>query len=174
MYNQNSIGTKHNSLLKLHELGQTNCCTVVKYILNEVNFEHAWVEQSMNNYNYSLLKDTLQNSFMEICMESISISNPKLRKFKLFKNEHKLETYLMSTKSLNLTLSLFHFRISSHNLRIETGRYARPKTPEIEWKCLYCSAQDIENELHFLTQCPLYLIERNELFDVIKYIPNVF
>ncbi len=72
-------------------------------------------------------------------------------------------------------LSLFRFRISSHNLRIETGRYTRPKTPEIERKCLYCSAQALENELHFLTECPLYLMERNELFDVIiKYIPNVF
>ncbi len=38
-----------------------------------------------------------------------------------------------------------------------------------------CSAQDIESELHFLTEHPLYLMERNELFDVIfKYIPNVF
>ncbi len=81
----------------------------------------------------------------------------------------------MSTKNLNHKLSLFHFKISSHNLRIETGRYTRPKTPEIERKCLYCSAQAIGNELHFLTECPLYLMERNELFDVIiKYIPNVF
>ncbi len=99
----------------------SNWCTVVKYILNDVNLEHAWVEQSMNNYNYSLLKDTLQNSFIEICTESIknSISNPKLRTFKLFKNEYKLETYLMSTKNLNHTLSLSRFRISSHNLIIE-------------------------------------------------------
>ncbi len=39
---------------------------------------------------------------MEISMESInnSVSNPKLRTFKLFKNQYKLETYLMSNKKL--------------------------------------------------------------------------
>ncbi len=36
-----------------------------------------------------------------------------------------------------------------------------------ERKYLYCSAQAIENELHYLTECPLYLMEWKELFKVI-------
>ncbi len=59
---------------------------------------------------------------MAECIRSIhdSIIFPKLRTYKLFKNEFIFENYPSSTKILNHTLALFHFRISSHNLRIET------------------------------------------------------
>ncbi len=65
--------------------------------------------------------------------------NPKLRSFKLFKNEYKFQNYLFATKNLNHVQALFMFRISSHNLKIETGRYTRPKTPENDRICLLSS-----------------------------------
>ncbi len=68
----------------------------------------------------------------------------KLRTYKLFKEEFKLENYLSSTKNLNHTLDLFRFRISSHNLRIETGRYTRPKIPLNQIMCIYCTSQAVE------------------------------
>ncbi len=79
----------------------------------------------------------------------------------------------MSTKNLNFTLSLFRFRISCPNLRIETGRYNRPKTSENKRICLYCSMQAVENEAHFILDCNLYSQEWEELLNnVYKYIPN--
>jgi hypothetical protein len=60
------------------------------------------------------------------------------------------------------------FRISAHQLRIETGRYERKKNQagkisilEKEEKvCLYCNLSKVEDESHFLLECPLYNHER--------------
>ncbi len=71
----------------------------------------------MDNKQFAMLKDSLHRSYMAEC----------IRIYKLFKEELKFENYLSSMKNLNHTLALFGFRISSHNLRIETGRYTRPK-----------------------------------------------
>ena len=166
----------YNSMLELNDLGQSNWCTSIENILNEAQLQHAWDEQSMSENEYALLKETLHKAYMTKCLNNIhnSTLNPKLRTFKLFKEEFKFESYLTSTKNHNHTLSLFRFRISSHNLRIETGRYTRPKTPEQERKCIYCSNHSVENEPHFLLVCDLYTNERAELIkDVINYIPNL-
>ncbi len=106
---------------------------------------------------------------MESCLINIndSILNPNLRTFKLFKEEYKFENYLATSRNLNYASSLFRFRISSHNLRIETGRYTRLKTPENERKCLYCLTQAIETESHFLLNCDLYTSEREELLNIV-------
>ena len=105
-----------------------------------------------------------------------SEKNPKLRTYKHFKNEYSLETYLTQNKNLNFPLALLRLRISSHNLRIETGRYAKPhKTPVNERICLYCTQQSVEDESHFIVKCSLYDAERAELYKVVQehYITNI-
>ena len=55
------------------------------------------------------------------------------------------------------------FRISAHQLRIETGRYERKKNqagkiPILEREervCLYCNLSKVEDESHFLLECSL-------------------
>ncbi len=46
-------------------------------------------------------------------------------------------------------------------LRIETGRYSNLR--EADRICQLCSANQVENESHFLFQCELYNIERLRL-----------
>ncbi len=106
-------------------------------------------------------------TYMAECLENINnpFAYPKLRTYKLFKNEFKFENYLYSTKNINHTLSLFRFRISSHNLRIETGRYTRPKMPEHDRICIYGTQQSVETEQHFLLVCDLYNNEKSELLN---------
>ncbi len=96
----------------------------------------------MDNRQFAMLKDSLHRSYMAECIGNIydSTAYPKLRTYKLFKEEFKFENYLSSTKNLNHTLALFRFRISSHNLRIETGRYTRPKIPVNQRMCIYCTS----------------------------------
>ena len=51
------------------------------------------------------------------------------------------------------------WRLSSHNLNIEKGRYTSPITPREERICKICTTC-IENEHHVLFDCPLYNIVR--------------
>ncbi len=72
-----------NSRLELHDLGQTNWCTYVKTILNETQLQQAWVNQSMDNRQFAMLKDSLHRSHMAECIGNIhdSTGYPKLRNY---------------------------------------------------------------------------------------------
>ncbi len=105
-----------------------------------------------------LLWDSLHRSYMVECIGHIHDSTvyPKLRTYKLFKDEFKFKNYIFHPqKNLNHTLALVRFRINSHNLRIETGHYTRPKIPVNDRMCIYCTSQAVETQLHFLLGCSL-------------------
>jgi hypothetical protein len=53
-----------------------------------------------------------------------------------------------------IKIALSRFRLSSHQLEIERGRYSN--IPRDERKCKFCNLNVIENEYHFLLICPLY------------------
>ena len=47
------------------------------------------------------------------------------------------------------------WRLSSHNIKIETGRYTTPSTPREDRVCSKCPSS-VEDEHHVVFQCPLY------------------
>ncbi len=104
---------------------------------------------------------------MAECIGSIhdSAAYPKLWTYTLFKDEFKFENYLSSTKYLNHMLALFCFGISSHSLRIETGRYTRPKIPVNERTFIYCPSHAVETESHFLLEYSLFIKERMDFLE---------
>ena len=51
---------------------------------------------------------------------------------------------------------MFSLRSGSNRLRIETGRWKRPKEKEEERLCLVCNKNKIENEVHFVAECEKY------------------
>ena len=56
---------------------------------------------------------------------------------------------------------LTKLRISAHSLAIETGRYGTTKIPADQKFCKFCPT-NVEDEVHFLFQCPQYNLLRNE------------
>ena len=62
--------------------------------------------------------------------------------------------------------SLVRLRISSHELWIETGRY--DKIPRDERLCSLCNCNKIEDETHFLLDCPSYSSIRDRFFSKIE------
>jgi len=85
----------------------------------------------------------------------------KLRTFVIFKNTFKQEKFL-SVHMLRKERSLFaQYRLGILPLRIETGRYRGEK--EEERICMLCTRKVVENEKHFLFDCPLYYNERETL-----------
>ena len=57
-----------------------------------------------------------------------------------------------SKKKINIT----KIRTNSHELHSETSRWAVPKTPWVERMCHLCENMNIEDENHFLLECPMY------------------
>ena len=60
----------------------------------------------------------------------------------------------MNIKNDKLRMSLTRFRLSAHNLAIETGRYFN--IDREDRLCLLCNQRNVESEYHFLLVCTKY------------------
>ena len=83
----------------------------------------------------------------------------KLELYSKIKNHFQYEEYLNIIKSKSRRASLTRLRISNHSLQIERGRYVIPKLPRSERLCSSClksGSSAVEDELHFLFDCPIY------------------
>ena len=96
---------------------------------------------------------------------------PKATSYNHFKYYSSLysEKYISTVTNTKHKISLCRFRVSSHPLMIEKGRHARPKVERSDRKCPFCKTE-VEDECHFITKCPLYMKNRNELYSVIRKI----
>ena len=54
---------------------------------------------------------------------------------------------------------------SSHKLRVETGRHQHQDIPREERICTHCTLNKVEDENHFVVECPAYDKIRSEHFD---------
>ena len=72
--------------------------------------------------------------------------------------------YLDNIKIKKYRFALTKFRLSSHQLEIETGKGKQPvKIPISDCKCKLCNT--IEDEFHFLLECPSTLFHLQTHFD---------
>jgi len=62
--------------------------------------------------------------------------------------------------------SLIKFRSGGHSLRVETDRWLRPKPPREQRICCHCSMQAVEDEQHFLFDCPFYSLVTGQHFSL--------
>ena len=89
----------------------------------------------------------------------------KLDYYCKFKTTFKFEEYLSFITNDNLRKQLSCFRLSSHNLAIEAGRYIG--IDRQNRLCEHCNNNTVASEYHFLLTCPKYYDMR------IKYLPRV-
>ena len=101
----------------------------------------------------------------------------KLRTYSKFKSVFGMEPYLLHVKHEGKRLLLFKFRAGIAPLRIETGRYesnvdivtgqARKGVPS-ECRICKCCYGDVEDEFHFLLECPQYKALRHKLLHALR------
>jgi hypothetical protein len=88
----------------------------------------------------------------------------KLRTYRKFKNEFKVEMYVKQIMPFPFRSALAKFRCGVAPIRIETGRYGSRRIHVVERLCLYCTSQ-VEDENHVLMHCKLYDDLREDLMD---------
>ena len=89
------------------------------------------------------------------------LDHNKLRFYKTFKGSFTFEPYTELINHRNQRAWLTRLRTSSHQLKIEKGRWCKPQPiPESERLCMYCSEDAIDNEFHFLMNCPTFANQR--------------
>ena len=125
----------------------------IKTLLNELGLTCIWNHQDDWNVNINTIKQRLIDTYKQMWYSNINNSS-KLSTYSLFKHNFNMESYLHKIIIEKYKVSLTKFRLSSHDLRIEKGRY--DGTNRENRKCLNCNMGVIENEYHFLLICPKY------------------
>ena len=129
------------------------------------------IPQFSNLSNTKISKYALKKSMREVYSklwesQRKNLSEGKLRTYLKFKTNQGFENYLTMISSFELRRSLTKFRVSSHQLHIESGRYQG--TPPHLRLCRQCSSGEVEDEIHFLLSCAKYNEDRHQLFNTIS------
>lgn len=144
----------------------------LKCFLEIIGFEHIW--QNKGTFSKIKLLHAVKSKllerynifFKEAVRGNITVKGrklDKLRTFKTFKNNYKMENYINMKLDKQMIFNFARLRISNHSLEIETGRYKK-KTLE-QRLCKICNDDLIEDEMHFLMTCTAYRSERTEVFE---------
>ena len=98
-------------------------------------------------------------------LELECLNKPKLRTFITFKKFHEMPAYLKRTLSFAQRKIMAKLRLGCLPIRLETGRYSRPRLLENERICQVCYQSnvtsnpyigEVEHEVHFLFNCNRY------------------
>lgn len=125
--------------------------------------------------NLRLIPIKLYSKAQEIMFAAINDinKNPKLRTYKTFKKDMRIEPYLNLGIQKSYYCNIARFRLSSHNLNIELGRHKRPFVPSEERFCDKCDLQLVEDEIHCLMVCPKWNDIRTPLMQIVfRHIEN--
>ena len=112
------------------------------------------------NFIHKKLYGIMVDQFHQNAFATIRTPQSKLRTYALIKTEIGMEKYLVEAQNVQMRVKYTKFRLSSHNLMIETGRYKKMK-PE-ERVCPFCP-REIEDEMHFLLDCYIYSAIRDPI-----------
>ena len=134
------------------ELGLDNWVSRVKTMLFEYGFGNLWQNPQNINVNAfcNQFKQRLIDCFTQKWNNDINM-NQVLTTCKHFKTDFTYEKYL-NILPKRLRVPLIKLRLSSHPLRIETGRYGRARIERNQRQCILCNS-GIEDEYHFVIKC---------------------
>jgi len=156
---------------------------VKNVVLNSLGFQEAWNNLGSKSNNsllkkmYAHIKNVYKLNWNDYVTRTPTDqeNGNKLRTYMMFKNTFRQENYLKSMSCTNHRKYFTRLRISAHNLKIETGRHTRPKTPVEKRVCNHCN--EVDDELHFMLICNKknrYVSSRQKFINDIKDINPTF
>ena len=109
--------------------------------------------------------DLMQKKYISYWNHTLQHSQ-KLNFYYKIKTNYSPSAYLDLTRKNPSRKTLVKLRISSHKLRIETGRY--DNIPREERLCNLCNCNRIEDETHFSLDCPSFSSIRDMFFSKLE------
>ena len=167
-----------NNIILRHIYSQLldDCCKGVGNWLKQVKdilcnngylyvWENPWcVDQDKFPIHF---KQRLIDIFIQSVLSELD-ANRVLTLYKVIKLQFDYAPYLDLIRSKFLRIQLTKLRLSSHLLRIESGRYERNRLDRSLRTCQICNTGDIEDEYHFI-------LIRNQYLDLrVKYIKRFY
>ena len=95
-------------------------------------------------------------------------NSSKLRTYVKFKDFTCTPSYLTKPLTFIQRKFLAKIRLGCLEIRVETGRYARPRLPAESRLCQVCNEQKVEDEFYFIFECNKYDQERSSWLNKLK------
>ena len=162
---------KHMYTMLMHDANNgityndMNWASHIKSLLDKLGLTYLWYLPSNRNISYPSIKRRIMLQYDQILLSNINEST-RLSSYSKFKQTTEIESYLNIIKNKSFRISLSRFRLSSHKLEIEMGRYTG--TERENRLCTQCNMHSVEDEYHFLLVCPKYIELRR------KYLPRYY
>jgi hypothetical protein len=123
---------------------------------NIINFFNINTDFKQDQHISVKLKESMQIK-QTFDLKNRCQEKPKLRTFNSFKDFGPTPCYINMPLSFIQRKFLAQLRLSSLPIRLETGRYERPRLPEQARLCQICSdGVSVENEEHFIFICTCF------------------
>ena len=131
-----------------------NWVSNVKNIFEELGLNDLWYNNGSMDIKHIvyIVKQRLIDIYKQTVLADVN-SSAKCIMYKHIVDKVILQPYLSKPISNYSKKLICKFRLSSHCLAIETGRYKN--IPVERRKCPSCKT-DIEDEFHFMLKCPTY------------------
>lgn len=128
---------------------------MVKDLLCSAGFSNVWYAQNVLNQRKLFLeiKQRLFDVFVQE-RDAFFACSSKCYVYKYLYDPFGLQYYLKKCISENIVHYLTKYRLSAHRLAIEQGRYNQ--TVRSRRICRFCTLNRIEDEFHFILECPKY------------------
>ena len=134
--------------------GRRSWWSQLESILFAFNLVPAGSLLSRSDCSAKLQESFIQDWLNQLWSDSHSSGGNKLRCYHLFKTTLGWECYLSWVTVREHRITLARLRTNCHSLEIKVGRHHKPPIPENEKICRFCSTSSIDNETHFLLECP--------------------
>lgn len=134
--------------------GKKNWVSSVKKLLYDYGFNYVFDNQVELNTDLfiNLFRQRIIDCFLQGWYNT-KANSPVLNLYNHIKDNFEYESFL-DKLPYDLRNYFIRLRVSSHSLRIQSGRYNR--IPRNERICVFCNTNDIDDEFHFLFKCPCF------------------
>ena len=143
----------------------TNWVTLLKSMLEKHGMGFIWHQQQYLNNTNSFIISFFKKRINDIYSQNINASISLVSNTRLYKhlNAYSVNNaYLFTIQDKYIRRAITKFRLGSHNLMIERGRWLNLEV--VDRQCMVCNK--IEDEYHVIVECTLYVEWRK------KYVPK--
>ena len=151
----NSLPKKVNNMLKTDadnniSYNGANWASQIKTLLDELGLTYIWLQQDDPTIPLSLIKQRILDSYKQSWYANIN-NSIRLQTYARYKHDFEFEDYLDFIQEKKYKIAFTKFRLSSHDLAIERGRFENIERNDR--LCRHCNLNMIESEYICTTLC---------------------
>ena len=125
----------------------------IRLELDKLGLAFLWFADCDEKSAFKIIEQRVKDVYIQEMWSEIEVM-AKSKLYRYLVNSHCLQFYLTKSLPCKIREIITKFRISGYNLNIEKGRYEN--IDRNDRKCTLCNMNEIEDEYHFILQCPIY------------------